>query len=200
MYINCKESIRFFTEAISATVFLLILTISGFLGICLTLIITPSLAQEDNSTLASPSLPRIEFSPYPIWEEVAINTGVTRINETHQIVTFDGNGTITIPDTKKIMNMTNHGTAIISPIVGSPGTFSASGRESVLSEGGDTATITFNEIVQYDPTTLVGEGIVTAVFDRNATGILAPLSDMIVVGIHEENPDTKEAVITLWEW
>ncbi|MGH9978539.1 MAG: hypothetical protein ACRD8Z_22315 [Nitrososphaeraceae archaeon] len=37
-------------------------------------------------------------------------------------------------------------------------------------------------------------------FDSNATSTLVPFNGMIVVGIHEENPNTQEAVITLWEW
>ena len=95
--------------------------------------------------------------------------------------------------------MINHGTAIISPITGSPGTFNVNGRESVISEDdGDTTTITFHEIVRYDPTTLQGKGIIVAVFDRNATGTLAPFNGMIVAGKHKEDPSTKQAIITLW--
>jgi hypothetical protein len=35
------------------------------------------------------------------------------------------------------------------------------------------------------------------VFDRNATGMLAPFNNMMVVGTHEEN--AEEAIVTLWE-
>ncbi|MGH9925639.1 MAG: hypothetical protein ACRD5B_09700, partial [Nitrososphaeraceae archaeon] len=83
------------------------------------------------------------------------------------------------------------------PIVGSPGTINTHGKESVFSEDGDITAITFYEILQIDP---VLHGIGLAVFDSNATGTLAPFNGMIVVGTHEENPNTQEAVITLWEW
>jgi hypothetical protein len=107
-------------------------------------------------------------------------------------------GTMTVPDTGQTINMTNNGTAIVSPVSASTSTLSASGRESVFSEDGDTTAITFHEIIQYDPESLQGKGIIIAVFDRNATGTLAPFNGMMVVGTHYEN--TEEAVITLWEW
>ena len=94
--------------------------------------------------------------------------------------------------------MTNSGYGIISPIPGDPDTLSASGREAVYSEDGDSTAITFHEIIRYDPATLQGKGIIIAVFDRNATGMLAPFNNMMVVGTHEEN--AEEAIVTLWEW
>ncbi|MGH9978540.1 MAG: hypothetical protein ACRD8Z_22320 [Nitrososphaeraceae archaeon] len=39
--------------------------------------------------------------------------------------------------------MTNYGTAIVSPIVGSPGTINTHGKESVFSEDGDTTATRF---------------------------------------------------------
>jgi hypothetical protein len=38
------------------------------------------------------------------------------------------------------------------------------------------------------------------VFDRNATGSLAPFNGMMVIGTHEEDPSTQGATIILWEW
>ena len=55
-------------------------------------------------------------------------------------------------------------------------------------------------IVRYDPATFEGKGLVIAVFDRNATGSLAPFNGMMVVGTHEEDPSTQAATIKLWEW
>jgi len=153
---------------------------------------------------ASPSL-ELELSPQPVWQERVTTTGVTRINETHSIVEFVGNGTLTIPDIEETIKMTNNGTAIISPVPGSAGTVSAYGREYVFSEDGDdTTAITFYEIVQYDPATLQGKGLAMAVFDTNATGSLTQFDGMMVVGTHEEQPNaegiTTTTTITLWEW
>jgi hypothetical protein len=41
---------------------------------------------------------------------------------------------------------------------------------------------------------------VIAVFDRNATGMLALFNGMIVTGTHDELPNAGVAVIKLWEW
>jgi hypothetical protein len=136
----------------------------------------------DNNTTTTTTIPSsgIELSPQPIWQERVATTGVTPINETHSIIDFDGNGTMTVPDTGETINMTNNGTAIISPVAGSADTISAYGKENVFSEDGDTTAITFFEIVQYQPEPFQGKGLIMAVFDRNATGNLAPFNGMMV--------------------
>jgi hypothetical protein len=180
------------------------------------MIATPAFAQEEEnsattagstttnetmtSTISTPPS-GLELSPQPIWDEQATSTGVTPINETHSIGTFIGNGTITVPDTGETINMTNNGTAFISPVPGYTDTVSASGREYVFSEeDDDTIAITFHEIIRYDPTTFAGKGVIIAVFDNNATGSLAPFNGMMVVGTHEDDPTTRAATIKLWEW
>jgi hypothetical protein len=157
-------------------------------------------ASTSSPVIATGNTTGLELSPQPVWDEVVVNTGATPINETHTIVTFIGNGTMSMPNTGQTINMTNNGYAIISPIAGDPTTISASGREAVFSEDGDTSAITFHEIVRYDPDIPQGKGIVLAVFDRNATGMLAPFNGMIVTGIHDEPPNAGVAIIKLWEW
>jgi hypothetical protein len=142
----------------------------------------------------------LELSPQPVWEEVATTTGVAPINETHSIATFIGNGTLNVPDTGETIPMTNNGTAIISPLTQSGETISAYGKENVFSADGDTSAISFYEIVRYDPTTFEGRGLTIAVFDANATGSLAPFNGMMIVGTHEEDPNTRTATFRLWEW
>ena len=143
----------------------------------------------------------MELSSQPVWQEQATTSGMTPINQTHSMVTFIGNGTLTVPDTGQTMNMTNNGTAFISPVTGSNGTVSAYGKENIFSsDDGNSTAITFHEIVHYDPATLQGRGIVVAVFDASATGMLAPFNGMFVVGTHYEDPNAKAATITLWEW
>jgi hypothetical protein len=158
---------------------------------------TTSLAQEENVTAVSSF--ELDFSPRPIVDEVVINTGETPINETHTIVTFIGNGTMTVPERGTTFNQTNHGYAIISPFTGSPGSFSSYGRETVLSENGDTTSFAFYEIIQSDSTDPKGKGIMIAVYDRNATGLFAPFNGMIALGTHKD-PLNPEAFLTLWEW
>jgi hypothetical protein len=146
-----------------------------------------------NTTLLSSS--EIHLSPQPIWEERVENTGETYFNQTHSIITFFGNGTLTVPDTGEVIDVSNNGTAISSSVTGI-----SFGRESFFSEDGDSTAITFYEIVKDDPSTLQTRAITTAVFDSNGTGSLAPFSGMIVVGLHEQQPNEEGVTRTLWKW
>ena len=138
-----------------------------------------------------------ELSPQPIYEERSPPGQITPINETHGILTFSGNGMLTLPNTTQTINTTHNGTAVISFT-----TTSGYGKETIRTEDGETATATVFEIVQFNnPAALGGEGkgIVTAVFQTNSTGMLAPLNGTIAVGIDEISP-TNESHITLWKW
>ncbi len=181
--------------AAAATIFTLIIIFAS------TTISPASASTSGNATATTGTPSGLELSPQPIWDEQATSTGVTPINETHSIGTFIGNGTMTVPDTGETINMTNNGTAFISPVPGYADTVSAYGREYVFSEDDDdTTAITFYEIIRYNPATFEGKGLVIAVFDNNATGSLAPFNGMMVVGTHEEDPNTEAATIILWEW
>jgi hypothetical protein len=159
-----------------------------------------SASTTGNTTATTPSL-GLEFSAQPIWDETVRTTAIIPINQTHSMATFEGNGTMRVPDTGEIINMTNNGTAFGSIVPQANNTVISYGRENVFSvDDGDTSAITFFEIIQYDPTTFQGKGIVGAVFDNNATGSLAPFNGMMVVGTHEESPATQEVIIRLWEW
>jgi hypothetical protein len=189
MHLNNKNNRYVITAA--TTIFTLAIMSASIMA-------TPAAATTTTTTSPEAGL---ELSPQPIWDEQATSTGVTPINETHSIGTFIGNGTITVPDTGETINMTNNGTAFISPVPGYNDTVSASGREYVFSEDDDdTTAITFHEIIRYDPTTFAGKGIIIAVFDNNATGSLAPFNGMMVVGTHEDDPTTRAATIRLWDW
>jgi hypothetical protein len=145
-----------------------------------------------NTTLLSSE---IHLSPQPIWEERVENTGETYFNQTHSIITFFGNGTLTVPDTGETIDVSNNGTAISSSVTGI-----SFGRSSFFSEDGDSTAITFYEIVKDDPSTLQTRAITTAVFDSNGTGSLAPFNGMIVVGLHEQQPNEEGVTKTLWKW
>jgi hypothetical protein len=160
---------------------------------------TAATTDGDTNTTAISTTPlsssEIHLSPQPIWEERVRNTGETPFNQTHSIITFFGNGTLTVPDTGETIDVTNNGSAIFSSVTGT-----SFGRESFLSEDGDSTAITFYEIEKDDPATLQTRGITTAVFDSNATGSLAPFNGMIVVGLHDEQPNDEGVTMTLWKW
>lgn len=185
--------------AASSSIFTLAIIFASSTTIFMTAVVATTTASNNTTTTQSSGL---ELSPQPIWDEQVTTTDRTPINETHSIVSFIGNGTMTVPDTGETINMTNNGTGLVSPVPGYTDTVSAYGRERIFSseDDDDTSAITFYEITRYDPTTFEGRGIIIAVFDRNATGMLAPFNGMMVVGTHEENPNVQAATIRLWEW
>jgi hypothetical protein len=149
------------------------------------------------TTMTTTTSQQPELSPQPIYEERSPPGTITSINETHGILTYSGNGMLTLPNTTQTINTTHNGTAVLSFT-----TTSGHGKETIRTEDGETATATVFEIVQFNnPAALGGEGkaIVTAVFQTNSTGVLAPLNGTIAVGIDEISP-TNESHITLWKW
>ena len=150
-----------------------------------------------NDTTATPSS-GLELSSQPAWVEHATITSVSSINETHSSVTFSGNGTLTLPNTKQTINTTSNGSALVSFA-----TESGQGKMTIRTEDGEeTATVTFYEIDRHpDTTTGESKGIVIGVINTSTTSdILGPLNGVILVGINESQTTTGEGLLTFWEW
>ena len=151
-----------------------------------------------NNTSITPSSSGIKLSPQPIFEERSPPGTETPINQTHGMLTFSGNGTLTLPNSTQTINTTSNGTAIISFA-----TLSGYGRETIRAANGESATASLFEIVQFNnPATAPqggGKGIIIAVFQANSTGVLAPLNGMIAAGIDDMTPN-GESHTTLWRW
>jgi hypothetical protein len=151
-----------------------------------------------NATTATTSSSGIKLSPQPIYEERSPPGNLTPINQTHGILTFTGSGMLTPLNTTQIINTTSNGTGIISFA-----TSSGYAKETIRTENGETVTATSYEIVQFNNPAAApeggGKGIVTAVFQTNSTGMLAPLNGVIAAGIDEISP-SGESHVTLWRW
>ena len=158
----------------------------------------PVQATTTNATTATTSSSGIKLSPQPIYEERSPPGNITPINQTHGILTFTGNGTLTLPNSTQTINTTSNGTGIISFA-----TSSGYAKETIRTENGETITATAYEIVQFnDPAAAPeggGKGIVTAVFQTNSSGMLAPLNGVIAAGIDDMSP-SGESHVTLWRW
>jgi hypothetical protein len=170
----------------------IIIAISGMM-----MVTAPSAAttitEAETTTPASSS--GVELSPQPIYQERSPPGNITRINQTHAISTFSGNGTLTLPNTTQTINTTHNGTALISFT-----TSSGYAKETIRTENGETAAGTVYEIVQFNPAAPgEGKGIVIAVFYTNSTGRLAPLNGLILAGIDEFYAN-QTGLLTLWEW
>ena len=168
---------------------------------------TTAFAQEGNNTSAA-STPSsttvttttntssgIQLSPQPVMQEQTTTTSTVPINQTHMSATFTGNGTLTLPDTTEAINFTTNGTAIIALE-----THSVQAEETLMTEQGETATLTFYEIAKFDPATAgEGKGLTMALIETDSTGTLASFNGTIVAGISDMQPN-GETSVTLWEW
>ncbi|MFL6489585.1 MAG: hypothetical protein ACJ70V_08205 [Nitrososphaera sp.] len=163
--------------------------------------VTTTRAAGGNTTTASSSTSPSGIdlsSSQPVYQERSPPGGLTPINETHGILTFSGNGTITLPNSTQAINTTSNGTGIISFA-----TTSGYAKETIRAENGETVTATTYEIVRFNNPAAApqggGKGIVTAVFQTNSTGTLAPLNGMILAGI-DNLSSSGESHVTLWRW
>ena len=161
---------------------------------------TAAITTSNNTTTAAAatSSSGIKLSPQPIYQERSPPGNLTPINQTHGILTFTGNGMLTLPNTTQTINTTSNGTGIISFA-----TSSGYAKETIRTENGETVTATAYEIVQFNNPAAApeggGKGIVTAVFQTNSTGMLAPLNGVIAAGIDDMSP-SGESHVTLWRW
>jgi hypothetical protein len=160
---------------------------------------TTTNSNNTTTTAATSSLSSgIVLSPQPIYQERAPPGSVTPINQTHGILTFSGNGTLTLPNTTQTINTTSNGTAILSFM-----TSSAYAKSTIRAANGETATLTIYEIVQFSNPAAApqggGKGIVTVVFQTNSTGMLAPLNGVVAAGI-DNISSNGESDVTLWRW
>ncbi|MFL6495884.1 MAG: hypothetical protein ACJ703_05595 [Nitrososphaera sp.] len=163
--------------------------------------VTTTRAAGGNTTTASSSTSPSGIdlsSSQPVYQERSPPGGLIPINETHGILTFSGNGTITLPNSTQAINTTSNGTGIISFA-----TTSGYAKETIRAENGETVTATTYEIVRFNNPAAApqggGKGIVTAVFQTNSTGTLAPLNGMILAGI-DNLSSSGESHVTLWRW
>jgi hypothetical protein len=140
----------------------------------------------------------IELSRQPVLQERTRAVSETQINYAHVSITYTGNGTLSLPNnnnnTATIANFTSNGSALVSFI-----TQSAQGTETIRTGNGETATMTFYEIVKFNPATRDGKGIIIAEVQTSPTGTLASLNGMILAGIDDIQLN-GESNVTLWEW
>jgi hypothetical protein len=159
---------------------------------------TATITISDNTTDTTSS--GIELSRQPVLQERTRAVSETQINYAHVSITYTGNGTLSLPNnnnnnnTATIANFTSNGSALVSFI-----TQSAQGTETIRTGNGETATMTFYEIVKFNPATRDGKGIIIAEVQTSPTGTLASLNGMILAGIDDIQLN-GESNVTLWEW
>src|SRR5215211_1250375 len=161
---------------------------------------TTTITAAAGNTTTSSAAPSsgIKLSPQPIYQESTPPGKVTPINQTHISATHIGNGTLTLPNSNQTINVISNGTAIAS--LATP---SAIAKTTIRAPNGETATLTFYEIIQFSNPTEAplggGKGIKIIIFHTNSTGMLAPLNGVIAAGINDIQPN-GESKLTAWRW
>jgi hypothetical protein len=201
MHLNNNNNYHPYPMVTTATISILAIAIivvavtSIFPSTPVTATTTAATAAGGNTTTSSGPSSGIKLSPQPIYQESSPPGNITPINQTHGIFTFNGTGMLTLPNSTQTINTTHNGTAFISFT-----TSSGYGKETIRTQDGETANATVYEIVQSNPATPeVGKGIVTAVFQTNSSGVLAPLNGIIAAGIDDMSAGGASHV-TLWKW
>ena len=134
------------------------------------------------TTTAAPT--NLEFEDEPFAESRFTPVSQNVINETQQVeLLFEGNTTMTLPNTTETITTTNRGVGILTFI---PGGSVLHGQVQLITEdGSESAIALFTEFSMSESTT----GISLVRFITNSTGTLAPLNNMITVALDEEQPD-----------
>jgi len=161
---------------------------------------TTTITASAGNTTTSSAAPSsgIKLSPQPIYQESTPPGKVTPINQTHISATHIGNGILTLPNSNQTINVISNGTAIAS--LATP---SAIAKTTIRAPNGETATLTFYEIIQFSNPTEAplggGKGIKIIIFHTNSTGMVAPLNGVIAAGINDIQPN-GESELTAWRW
>ena len=155
---------------------------------------TATLISNSNTTNTTSSA--IDLSQEPVLQEQTRLESETPINYAYMSITFTGNGTLTLPNgnINNKVNFTSNGSALISFM-----TQSSQGTEIIRTADGTTATLTFYEIVKFNPATREAKGIIIAEVQAGPTGTLASLNGMILAGTDDIHLN-GESSVTLWEW
>ena len=138
----------------------------------------------------------IDLSQQPVLQEQTRTASETQINYAHVSITYTGNGTLDLQNNNisTVANFTSNGSALVSFL-----TQSAQGTETIRTGNGETATITFYEIVKFNPATREAKGIIIAEVQAGPTGTLASLNGVILAGTDDIHLN-GESSVTLWEW
>jgi hypothetical protein len=138
----------------------------------------------------------IDLSQQPVLQEQTRTASETQLNYAHVSITYTGNGTLNLTNNNiaTVANFTSNGSALVSFL-----TQSAQGTETIRTGNGETATITFYEIVKFNPATREAKGIIIAEVQAGPTGTLASLNGMILAGTDDIHLN-GESSVTLWEW
>jgi hypothetical protein len=101
-----------------------------------------------------------------------------------------------LPNGTEAINITSTGSVIASKVDGT-----AVGEEVISTvDGTESATKKVFGIARFNMEDGTGRAIVIALVHTNSTGRLAPFNGMMIVGTHEQDPNTQTTTFRYWEW
>ncbi|MDQ3840925.1 MAG: hypothetical protein M3297_16855 [Thermoproteota archaeon] len=154
--------------------------------------ITPDSTSLDATTTTSTTIELAE-EPFAVGRYTTASEDM--ITEIETRFSFEGNTTITLPNTAETTTTRDTGEGTFSLF---PGYSAGSLRGHIhmaTEDGSESAIVEFTEFAKFDSST----GIGIAYFSTNSTGILAPLNNMIAVFLDEEQPN-EDIVVRFFEW
>jgi hypothetical protein len=149
------------------------------------------------STPSSTTNPRVDLEDQPFAVGHYRSTP-TNITETQVQFTFEGNTTITLPNSTETITTRDRGQGNVTFLPGEGGDGAIRGQiHMTTQDGSETTTGDFAEFMRTDESTGVG---IAYFFSTNSTGgMLAPLNNKIAVFLDEVQPN-EDSIIRFFEW
>jgi hypothetical protein len=148
----------------------------------------------DDSTRTATATPRVDLADEPFavghYRSVPIN-----ISETQVQFAFEGNTTITVPNSTETIATRDTGQGNVTFLPGGGANVIRAQIQMTTEDGSESATGDFTEFMKSDEST----GIGTAYFSTSSTENLAPLNNTIAVFLDEIQPN-EDSLARFFEW
>ena len=147
---------------------------------------------SDNASLNATTI-ELADEPFAVGRYTTVSEDT--VTETETQFSFEGNTTITLPNSTETITTRDTGEGTFSLLPG----FSAGSLRGHIhmttEDGSESAIGEFTEFAKFESPT----GIGIAYFTTNSTGMLAPLNNMIAVFLDEEQPN-EDIIVRFFEW
>jgi hypothetical protein len=170
--------------------------ITSFLLVVASLLGFSSMMPKAAGSTPSTTNPRVDLEDQPFAVGHYRSTP-SNITETQVQFTFEGNTTITLPNSTETITTSDTGQGNVTFLPGGGGGAIRGQIHMTTQDGSENAIGDFAEFMRSDEST--GVGIAYFSTDSTAGGMLAPLNNMIAVFLDEVQPN-EDSIIRFFEW
>ena len=147
-----------------------------------------------NATTSTSTTIELAEEPFGVGHYRTVSENM--ITETQVQFSFEGNTTITLPNSTETIMTRDTGEGTFSILPGGGGGSLRGHIHMTTEDGSEAATADFTEFSNFESST----GIGIAYFSTNSTeGMLAPLNNMIAVFLDEEQAN-EDIIVRFFEW